>query len=296
MSNSICIFHNGNKNVISYYKNKFSNLKFVGNWAEFPYQNNSLYEISHVDATYENLFELKKTNTKIIRHISDYDDDQKNLINESPAQTYKEWLEHTVIKFLSLSDEIICDFKIKTENNGLHAIITTGRSASTHLEMYLKNQNILSFEIDKSLFFADYISLLNSKSATFLWREDDWECLTSNWISLENDDFVHARYSIPFEYNFTQVKEIDTTWMAENWVNICGKVMDLSIAYKVILGKSIDIKTTENIILNYKSDLMKIPYDKSKLIDNYHISKQWYYDNIHSKIADMYSNAKKLLE
>lgn len=294
MSNSICIYHNGNKNIISYYKNKFSNLKFVGNWAEFPYQDNSLYEISHADATYENLFELKKVNIKIIRHISDYDDDQKNIVNECHEQHYEQWLSESVINFLSFSDEIVCGTEFESGNNGKHAIITTGRTASTHLEMYLKKNYIEAFENAKNNIINDK-DTVNSNSATFLWRENSWECLTSIWIGLQKQKFVHAYKKTPFNYEFGQVQEIPIAWLTNDWLNMCRYTMDSAIAYKFLLKKPINIQTHEEIIKNYKTNSIKIPYNKEKIIKNYYHTNEWYFQNLQPMIDRLYIDTTHLL-
>jgi len=294
MSNSICIYHNGNKNIISYYKNKFSDLKFVGNWAEFPYQDNSLYEISHADATYENLFELKKANIKIIRHISDYDDDQKNIVNECHEQQYEQWLNESVIKFLSFSDEIVCDIGLESDNNGKHAIITTGRAASTHLELYLKKKCIDAFENEK-INITDDKNTFNSNSATLLWRENSWECLTSIWIALQTQNFVHAYKNTSFDYEWKQVQEIPIEWLINDWLNICRHTMDLGIAFKFLLKKPINIQTYEEIIKHYKTNSIKIPYNKEKMIKNYYYTNKWYFKNLQPMIDRLYMDTTHLL-
>ena len=294
MSNSICIYHNGNKNIISHYKNNFSNLKFVGNWAEFSYQDNSLYEISHADATYENLFELKKSNIKIIRHISDYDDDQKNIVDECHEQHYEQWLNDSVIKFLSFSDELVCDAEVESGNNGKHAIITTGRTASTHLELYLKKKSIEAFENTK-VNITDDKNTLNSKSATFLWRENSWECLTSIWIALQTQNFIHAYKNTSFKYECEQVQEIPIEWLTKDWLNMCRHTIDLGIAYKFLLKKPIDIQTYEEIIKHYKTNSIKIPYNKEKIIKNYHHTKEWYFQNIQPMVNRIYADTMNLL-
>jgi len=290
--NSICVFHNGNTRVLDYYKEKFSELNFVGNLACNPLIENSLYEISYADATLDVLLEARNHNVKIIRHISDYCNDCKNQMSECNIPDYQSWLENIVSRYLCVCDAVISNLSFEIKNNNKHVVITTGRTANTHYCLHLrKNYGIDAVENNKVI---DSL-LLESESATFLFREDHWQSAASTWIAKYNG-FSHTYNGISTVSNFTKTPAIDKNWLCNNWLNICLSSFDHSVFYKHVLKKHMfDPETTENVIEKYQTASSKNSYKKDELIDRYHNTKHWYKNNLAGKIDYLYNNTKHLL-
>jgi hypothetical protein len=288
--NSICIFHNGNSRILEIYKNKFNFLEFAGNLACVELSDNKLYEICYADASDEILFLAKENGIKIIRHISTFEDDILYGLLEFEKFFYDQWIKNVIIPYLSYADDIITDFKMETDNSNEVAIITTGRSASTHLEEYLKSKEIISFEYRK---VVDY-RWINSKSAILLWREDQWECLASTWISLKND-FQHNIVGEKPPIIDKKSPEINTIYVDKNWKNMSRAVLDHSLFYYYVLKKPISYVTTEYCI-NFQTRHKKIQYNKHELILNYDMCKEYYFNSLTRKILNLlYQNTIKHL-
>ena len=290
--NSVCIFHNGNSRVLEYYKEKFSELNFAGNWACNPLRENSLYEISHADATLDNLLNARNHGIKIIRHVSNYHDDCNYRMPECAVTDYQSWLNNIVARYLCVCDTVTSDLSLKTSNNNKHVVITTGRTANTHYCMYL-NENYGIDAVENNKIVDD--QLLDSISATFLFRKNHWESAASIWIAKYNG-FSHTYNGVSTVSSFAKTPPIDKNWLCNNWLNICLSSFDHSVFYKYILKKRMfDPETTEDIIKKYQTTSSKNSYQKDGLIDDYYNTKRWYKNNIEEKINYLYNNTRQLL-
>lgn len=268
---SVCIFHNGNQQVLDFYKDKFVNLRFLGNLSEETdlTQSDALWEICFADATRENLTLAVLAGVYIIRHISDYDSDQQNLLPECEKFSYADWLNCIVAHNISFADEIISDILIDHDIDKETAIITTGRTANSHLQKVLSTFNIVSFEYEKML----YPRLLAAESAILMWREDQWACLTSIWIA-KNTEFLHnTDNQQPLDL---AVAEIDHKWIEEDWANMAQAVLDHAVFFYTVLQRPTGIISTENAVSNYTSIHKKLNYNKQTVIVNYNQTKELY--------------------
>jgi hypothetical protein len=286
---SICLYHNGNSRVVDYYKEKFSNLKFSGNWSEATEKSSTgqLWEICFADATRNNMLAACQQQINIIRHISTYDDDTKNKLPEAGEFDYQDWLTHVVANNLSFADTVISDFYLQSHTNDEIAIVTTGRTANTHLQLVLHDRGQQSFEYKKLLDQR----LLESKSALLLWRKDQWECLASTWIAMQTDyNYSHQLLGQSLvSIDFT-VKEIDKQWINASWSNLCQSVLDHSMFIKYVCQKPIHLVTTENIVAQFQSKQQKINYNKEKIIDNYDQTMRYYSQSLVAELLELLYN------
>jgi hypothetical protein len=285
---SICIYHNGNSKILEFYKEKFQHLTFVGNLSESTQFDPSgcLWEVCFADATKENLTAACKQGIRIVRHISSYKDDCDNLLPESRLFDFDDWLNYVVITNLSFADEVVCDELLPTSVNNEIAIITTGRTANTHFVEVLKSFNQCSFEYFKKIDER----FLQAASAILMWRLDQWECLTSIWISKQTDHWSHQlenQSKLQFDL---LVDPIDQTWIKTDWVNICTSVLDHALFYKYVIGRPVSLITTEQAIEKYQSVQKKIDYDKKEIIKNYKESQSKYSESSIAKLLDLLYN------
>lgn len=288
---SICIYHNGNARIVEKYKSTYSHLKFAENWAVARRDdlNGRLYELSFADATVQTVLDLKNENIEIIRHISNYFDDQTNRMLECEALSYNDWLNFAVLTNLSLADEIVVDYHQDSLTNPEHAIITTGRTASAHYQFLLKEKGIESFENPKTI----DPRWINSESATLLWRKDSWECLTSQFIATQQG-FGHNIDGIQPQYDEQLQCELPTSFI-ESFFNQCMTTCNYSVYYKYVLRKPIAVAFTEDIV-EKESKSRKIDYNKSQLISNYNQQKKLFEQNTKKTIDFIFKNTQELLK
>lgn len=268
---SICIFHNGNRQILEFYKNKFIDLTFSGNLSETTNFSSPdcLWEICFADATHEVLVNATKAGIHILRHISTYTSDVENLLSECEIFDYDHWLEHTVIKYISYADEIISDLPTTKGVSEEVAIITTGRTANSHFQQVLLAFNIRSFENLKR--WEPRINSANS--AVLMWREDQWACLTSTWIA-KNTAFIHNTNNQP-KLNLS-VPAISNEWIATEWFNMACIALDHAVYFKSVLNRPCSIMTTERAVSTYITIQKPLNYTKSEIIANYEQTKQSY--------------------
>ena len=291
---SICIYHNGNSRILEHYKQKFSHLHFAGNLTNstvYPDQGH-MWEVCFADATRKNLVQAKKSGVHILRHISSYEDDQKNRLLECESFDPDHWLNYVVSNHLSFADEVVSDVAYKSSTNDSTVIVTTGRSANTFFQEILNKAGIVSFE--HSRFLTN--NFLSAESAILLWRLDQWECLSSKWIANQ----THYKYSHQTtqssrqNFNFT-VPEISQEWIRTDWFNTCCLVLDHALLYKYVLQRPIHSTTTEQIVaINIQTDQQKLIYDKSKIIPDYEQSKSLYEQSEIAEILNMLYNQTRL--
>lgn len=295
---SICLFHNGNKQIVANYIEKFPNLKFSENWilaGDTPPNTGCLWEICHADVSDELLLKARNNNIKIIRHISTYEDDLKNLMAEVVKTSKEQWLNQTVLHNLSWSDEIISDLTEFDTKHHQTIIITTGRTANTHLQQVLRQKNIDAKESSKTL-DSDF---LTSTKNILLWRKNQWECLTSNWIAVCTDYKYSHQYADRKPVVFEKIVEpIDNNWIISNWSNQIKITLDSAMFSKYILKIPTFHTTTEYITKQFISNQQKLQYDKVKIIPNYFESKLFFenssikfnselaYENVVKHLAD----------
>jgi hypothetical protein len=160
------------------------------------------------------------------------------------------------------------------------AIITTGRTANSHFREVLLDLNVNSFECEKIL----YPRLFLAESAILMWREDQWECLTSMWIGL-NTKFIHNTNNQP-PLNFT-IEKIDLDWIRSDWANMSHSVLDHAVFFASVLKRPTTIMTTEKSILDYTSIHKKVNYKKSNIIAQYDETKQFYQNSEVEKILNL---------
>jgi hypothetical protein len=292
---SVCIFHNGNRRIVEFYKNKFSYLQFHGNWAESAkyHIKPGLYEICHADASTENLQQARELGVRIVRHISTHADDLANLLPECHPYDQVTWLNNAVVNNLCFSDEIVCDFVLPTNSVAECVIITTGRTASSHLEQAWKAQGKKSFEHTRRIDQR----FLNAESSVLNWREDQWECASSLWIMIASNRVLHNVKGSPLDNYDFQVPAITQTWIDNDWTNMSKLVLDHSLFFKYVLKKSVLIMPTEYVIEHYQSPHGKMSYEKNKIIQEYNESMSKYNSsNTRHLFNTLYNNTIRLLK
>ena len=283
---SACIFHNGNSRIVEFYKQKFSHLTFSGNLSECENldKTDCLWEICFADATRENLTAAVESGIQIVRHISTYSDDIENLMPECDQFDYPNWLEFVVTKNISFADEIVSDFELsRPDTHNKTIIITTGRTANMHFQEVLSKYGIESFENQKAL--DD--QLLNAKESVLMWREDQWECLTSIWIA-KNSEFRHNTRDQD-EIDIA-IDPVDPKWIDKDWCDMAQMAFDYALFFKFVLKRPITIITTERAISNYTSNHKKVNYNKQKVIDQYDQTKQSYQNSEVAKTLNLLYN------
>jgi len=291
---SICIFHNGNSRIVDFYKERYNTLEFSGNWASSAQEptRGQLYELCYADANWDNLIKLRKYRIRIVRHVSSYEDDQEYAMPECEQFDPDTWLTNVVLTNLCFADEIYCDFVYPSKTNDERVLITTGRTANTHvIDHFAKNKNVTAFECSKSLDQR----LIDAGSASLLWRKDKWECLTSIWIARFNG-FHHklVGHDAPV---YTAVPPIDNTWIETEWRNVCLSVFDRSLFFRYVLAKFTELINTEYVIESCTSMYEKIPYDKSELIPGYHESQTSYLESdVNLGLDLLYRNVRNHIE
>lgn len=288
---SVCIFHNGNQRIIELYRAHYHALSFRGNWGVTDKKTpvGSLYELSYADATFNNISELNVFGIQVVRHITNYVDDNANRPSECEQLNYNDWLQCAVLNNLCFSNIIKTEFIQCPISSNEHAVITTGRTASLHYRYILKEQNITAFENHKSLDER----WINAGSATLLWRKDSWECLTSHFIA-QNQEFVHnieGRNTHQFSNEAIEI----TREFVENFVNQCLAAMNFSLYFKYILQKPIDVVTTEDI-LNIQTKSKKVDYNKKALILNYDQTKLDFDTTFKPTLDYLFENTQKMLQ
>lgn len=288
---SVCIYHNGNARIVEKYKSIFSHLTFLGNWAVSQQEHSAgcLYELSFADATTKHMLELKNKNVKVVRHISDYLDDQANRLPECEPLSKEDWIEFAVLANLNFADEIISEYHPISLSNPEHAVITTGRTASMHYRLLLREERINAFENDKRLDNR----WINSESATLLWRKDSWECLTSQFIASQHG-FGHNVDGVQNYYDERRLVELPDSFI-DSFFNQCMTALNFSVYYKYILRKPIKVVFTEDIVKK-ESKSRKIEYNKSQLISNYDQQKKLFEQNTKKTIDFIFKNAHELLK
>jgi hypothetical protein len=286
-SMNICIFHNGNSRIVELYKQNFPSLKFCGNLTNCNYLDNidnCLWEVCFTDATREILTKASEAGITIVRHISTYSDDMENLLPECIRFDYVDWLNFVVTKNMSFADEIISEFELSTcVDNNKTIIITTGRTANMHFQEVLSKYGIQSFENEKML----NDQMFNSTAAVLMWREDQWECLSSIWIA-KNTKFVHNTQNQP-ELTI-EVDPVELTWIDKDWYDMAQIALDYALFFKFILKKHITIMTTERAISGYISNHKKVNYNKQKTIKQCDQTKQLYQNSAVAKTLNLLYN------
>lgn len=287
---SICLYHNGNSRIVEHYRNKFANLKFCGNWAEAGDKSATgcLWEICFADANFANLLSAHAEGVKIVRHISTYDDDMEHLLPECQRFDYPQWLEYAVTANLCLAQDVISDLCITPGTQNATVIITTGRTANMHLQEVYAHNKKLAFESSKKL---DSI-FFNARDSVFLWRTDQWACLTSTWIAQQTDyqkaHQVEGQRSVEFN---KQVAPLDISWIETDWVNMCKITLDQALLSKYVCNRPTSHTTTEFITANFKSIQQAISYRKQDLIPNYNEMYHWYqHSNLAKNLTIVYNN------
>ena len=297
---TICVYHNGNSRVVEFYKKKFQHLIFAGNLSESEnYPSGHLWEVCFADATAENLFKAKTQNVFILRHISTYKDDIEHRLPECEPFEYDDWLSCVVIGQLGFADHIVTDFHLPSTTFKNIAVITTGRTANKHFQKVLETFGKLPFENIKTTNSNHQMIIdqryFQSESAVLMWREDQWECLTSIWIA-SHIGYIHQFKDRPKSEFDLVVNKISTEWIKHEWLNMCQLVFDRAFFFRYILDKPVEIMTTERAISTYQSNHEKISYNKSSIITGYSMSKNEYQKSKTTKIIDLlYSNAQKHL-
>lgn len=283
---SILLYHNGNQRVIDQFRACFRHHKFRGNWVDFidrP-ENHCLYEICISDANDHNLAKSRELGVRIFRYISNYDDDLKNQVNELGVQSYQDWLSHVVCKNLCFSDIIVAkEISLDPETDQHSVIITTGRTANTHLQLVDTDARMI-----ESSKYLDY-KILKAKQAVLLWREDQWECLTSMWMMINSGKVVH-QYSGKLNDTIDTCQDLSAEWIDRDWKNMCTMVLDHALFFHYVLKRHINHMTTEDVIGRLSSPSEKINYDKSKIIPNYGEMKNFYSNSRAKKTISMCYN------
>lgn len=271
---SVCIFHNGNQRILEHYKALYSDLNFVGNLSEsvtWP-SHNSLWEVCFADASIELLYRAKSAGIKILRHVSTYQDDLDNRLPECGKFDYDQWLQHVVCNLISLADQIVCDWTLPSKTVNETVIITTGRTANTHLQRAMLIKGAKFYECSKKYdhnFFA-------ASAAVLLWRLDQFACLTSNWIAAETKYRYAHQLTHGASHSFSTVNPITTEWVHNEWVNSCKLVLDQAMTSKYLMQRSTVRTTTEQIIHKLISNHTKLGYNKNQVIPNYREIEQYY--------------------
>jgi hypothetical protein len=291
IQNSILLYHNGNQRVIDRFKKHFRFHSYQGNWSEHLSHplDNSLYEICIADATDANLSQARFLGIRILRYISAYDDDWINPISEMTCQPYELWLSNVVCKNLSFADIVDCEFFLNNRPKSQHSvIITTGRTANTHLQMIDKSAMLVegSKIIDEKL--------LEAKEAIFLWRLDQWDCLVSSWLLQINNNVPLHQFNSKLRGSVPPTVNLDSRWIDNQWKNLCQFVMDSAMFFRYVIKRPISHMTTEDIVKRFKSPSEKINYSKSDLVLNYEEMHAYYQSSTTRQILTMcYNNLHK---
>lgn len=289
-SQSVCLYHNGNSRVIELYRNQFANLKFCGNWAEADNRpaTGCLWEVCFADATADNLLLASVTGVKIVRHISTYQDDMNYLLPECERFDYDQWINHAVTDNLCFANEVISELHVTYPTQDKTVIITTGRTANTHLQEVYKSSSKIAFESSNRLdsdFFA-------AKDSVLLWRLNQWACLTSTWIAQQTEYSKSHQLLHRPDLVFTDpVAPIDLNWVNTNWFNLCRITLDQAMLSKYVCGRPTSHTTTEFVTTNFETVQKSIPYSKQDLIPNYDEIQQWYQDSkVVKNLTTAYNN------
>jgi hypothetical protein len=172
-------------------------------------------------------------------------------------------------------------------------IITTGRTASSHLEQAWKAQGKKSFEHTRRIDQR----FLNAESSVLNWREDQWECASSLWIMIASNRVLHNVKGNPLDNYDFQVPAITQTWIDNDWTNMSKLVLDHSLFFKYVLKKSVLIMPTEYVIEHYQSPHGKMSYEKNKIIQEYNESMSKYNSsNTRHLFNTLYNNTIRLLK
>lgn len=292
-SNSVCIFHNGNSRVVELYKQRYQDLVFLGNLAtNTMHPLGHLYEVSYADLKDDIMLRAHKLGIKVIRHITTLEDDLVHRLPEcaiDPADT-SAWLDHVVINGLSWASEVVTEFRYSSTINDRVAIITTGRTASSHYEEYLRNHGVESFEYPKK---TD-LTWLEAKSAVLLWRRDHWDCMLSNWIAKSTQTWTHSLNGNVIDQLPDTVEPITEHYINAEWADICSKVLDDAMFFRYIIGRAINLVESENIVQKLTTSHNRISYDKTKMIPNVSEAQQEYQKSrIHDLLSIKYNIVSK---
>jgi hypothetical protein len=293
---SICIYHNGNSRILQHYLTKFSDLKFSGNWSEAVNQPSSghIWEICFADATRENMFAAVNADVYILRHISNYNDDLENLLPECQTFNYVDWTNFVVVNNLCFATQVVSDVKLDNHTKNEVAIVTTGRTANTHLQLAINQLGNKAFEHSKQIDQR----LVESNKAVLLWRKNNWDCLTSTWIAVQTEyKKSHQTSDQPLIEFSVDIPPIDLAWIIDTWVNLCQLVLDHAMFYQYVCQRPIVYTTTECVVAKFQTQQQKLNYNKEHLIANYCKIKSQY-DQL--KFAEMleflYNNVTQHIE
>ena len=287
---SICLYHNGNSRVVELYCNQFANLKFCGNWTEADNRSATgcLWEVCFADVTIDNLLLAVESGVKIVRHISTYQDDMNYLLPECERFEYDQWINHAVADNLCFANAVVSELHVAPPTQDATVIVTTGRTANTHLQEVYKSKSKVAFESSKRLdseFFT-------AKDSVLLWRLDQWACLTSTWIAQQTEyaksHQLEHRPTLSFD---SPVLPLDQTWINSTWANLCRITLDQAMLSKYVCDRPVSYTTTEFITANFTTVQTPIPYNKQNLIPNYDEMFQWYnHASLAKHLTIMYNN------
>lgn len=271
---SVCLYHNGNSRILQQYKAQFLHLQFCGNWAEATdhHAPGCLWEICYADATVENLMQATASSVHVLRHISTYQDDLENLLPECEHLEYADWLTHVVTDNLCFADQVVSDLLLESSGNPCTVIITTGRTANTHLQEVYKSHGRIAFEGPKSI----TNDLLSAHDAVLLWRQDQWQCLSSTWIAKQTFYKKSHQLANKSSKHFDVVKPIDINWICQDWMNICKITLDQALLSKYVCNRPTSYTTTAEITKKFLSVQVPLSYNKRQLIPNYEEVESWY--------------------
>jgi len=272
---SVCIYHNGNSRILQYYRDKFSHLTFSGNWAESIDRpaTDHLWEICFADATRDVMTAIVDCGIFVVRHISTYQDDMDNLLPECQRFAYVYWLDYVVSKNLCFADQVVNEVVLDHSTTNEVAVITTGRTANMHLQQLLDKHGDQPFEYSKIINHQ----LMESKSAVFLWRVNQWDCLSSTWIAKQTKyEKAHQLFDQPAVTFENTVPPLPQEWVESDWVNVCYAVLDHAMLYRYVCQRPISWTTTEYIVSNFQTKHQKLKYNKSELFNNYQQAKEQY--------------------
>jgi hypothetical protein len=292
ITGSVLLYHNGNQRIIDFFQQQFRYHTYQGNWSEHVNnpKHHSLYEICIADATDSNLQHARNLGIRILRYITCYNDDQTNSVSELKYQDYQQWLTNVVCKNLCFADIVESDSGIiiddkSSQNHGI--IITTGRTANTHLQMIDQSINLIEYQRNIGQ------DLISARQAILLWRLDQWQCLTSSWILQFHGQPIH-QFNGKIRGSIKSAGNIPRSWVDYDWKNVCQLVLDTALFFRYIIRKPVYHMTTEDIISRFQSHSEKIRYSKKNLIPNFDEIKS-YYDNSDTKklITLCYNNTLK---
>ena len=286
---SICLFHNGNLRIVELYKNKFNDLKFCGNLAEAEDTpaTGCLWEVCFADATFHNLLTASKLGVKIVRHITDYQDDMKHLLPECERFEYSQWLQNCVTNNLSLANEVVSEFSIDNKTKNATIVITTGRTANIHLQEIYRRQGNAAYESSKKL----DAPFFEAQDSVFLWRLDQWGCLTSTWIAQQTQYTKAHRVEGDPLFDFEKTAPIDINWIETDWSNLCKLTLDQALLSKYVCNRPVSHTTTEFVTANFETIQKPLVYNKQELIPNYQEVKVWYENSdIAKNLTVVYNN------